>query len=176
MKMNMTKKHFILLLGALAFVLIFAATPAARLFAAPGDQPDPLVAMSILDDRINGVNARIDQLSAIIQAMQNGRPTDYNTSTDGQPTGGAASYTPVSASAGQIILGGEGMEIILRSGSAAALCPGTNGLSDLTAGTDIPDGMALAQNHLLIVPRADGRGVKVLTDAWFLIKGGYSIY
>ena len=33
----------------------------------------------------------------------------------------------------------------------------------------------IVPGHILIVPRADGRGVNVSEAAWFLVKGGYSI-
>lgn len=68
-----------------------------------------------------------------------------------------------------------GTELILRSGSAAAIASAQGGLSDVTAGTDLSHGAPLAANHLLIVPRNDNRGAYAETDCIFMVRGGYSI-
>ncbi|MCL2352700.1 MAG: hypothetical protein FWC55_09235 [Firmicutes bacterium] len=166
------KTGFPPVLGAAALVLALALLPAASLSAAPGDlSDDPLARVSYVDDKVSGLDEKVNQLLLTVQALQNGGAA-------GQTPGGAgagAAYVPVGASAGRIILGGEGAEIILRSGSASAVCPGENGLSDVTDGVDITNGVKIPANHLLIIPRYDGRGVAVTADAWFLIKGGYTV-
>jgi len=86
-----------------------------------------------------------------------------------------SSFTPVSAAAGQIILGDEGTEIILRSGAAVGYTAVADGIVNASAGADIKNGQVIKTNQLHIVPRADGRGVRVTQDAWFMIKGSYQI-
>ena len=50
------------------------------------------------------------------------------------------------------------------------------GISDITAGADLPAGTNVSTNHLLLVPRDDGRGLTITSDiAYLMIKGAYSI-
>ena len=83
-------------------------------------------------------------------------------------------YTVECLTNGQKLLGN--CEIILRSGSAEAVCPGANGISDLTEGADLADRTALSPNHLLLVPRDDGRGLVVTSkEAYVMVRGTYRI-
>lgn len=85
------------------------------------------------------------------------------------------SYQPVRLEAGQKLIGDEGTEVILRSGDATAIDNGANGVSDITAGSDLMTGNRVAANHLLLIPRKDGRGIAVSTEAWVMIRGNYTI-
>jgi hypothetical protein len=88
---------------------------------------------------------------------------------------GKTSYVPLQLQPGQSLIGDEGTEIILRSGEGTAIDNGANGVSDISSGRDLMSGMKVELNHLLLVPRADGRGIKVSTEAWVLIRGSYTI-
>ena len=85
------------------------------------------------------------------------------------------SYLPVRLDAGQKLIGDEGTEIILRSGEATSIDNGVNGVSDITEGLDLMTGNKVAANHLLLIPRKDGRGIVVSTEAWVMIRGNYTI-
>jgi len=86
------------------------------------------------------------------------------------------SFLPVMLGEGQSLIGGAGAEIILRSGEATAIDNGENGVSNLTAGTDLMTGAQVGTNNLLLVPRADGRGIKALVDeTWVMVRGEYEI-
>lgn len=85
------------------------------------------------------------------------------------------SYSPISLTTGQKLIGGEGCEIILRSGEATAIDNGANGISDLTAGMDLMTGSPVVTNHLLLVPRNDGRGITATTDIWVMVRGTYTV-
>jgi hypothetical protein len=63
----------------------------------------------------------------------------------------------------------------LRSGEATAIDNGYNGVANLTAGMDMMTGNNIELNHLLLVPRADGRGILATTEAWVMVRGSYSI-
>ena len=68
------------------------------------------------------------------------------------------------------------MEIILRSRIGTVVDTGNGGLADITEGKDITNGENVLQNHLLIVPRDDGRGVKAVnSNVILLVKGGYTL-
>ena len=74
------------------------------------------------------------------------------------------------------MLGKGGSEIILRSGSALSYTESTDGIIDVTLGQEYYNGQSLTANHLLIVSRDDGRGAAVTSEeAWFIVKGGYTI-
>ncbi|WP_312353343.1 hypothetical protein [Aminipila sp.] len=85
------------------------------------------------------------------------------------------SFSPISLTAGQKLIGGEGTELILRSGEATAIDNGANGISDLTVGMDLMTGSQVVTNHLLLVPRNDGRGITAVTDIWVMVRGTYTV-
>ena len=75
---------------------------------------------------------------------------------------------------GRTLIGHAGAEFILRGGSATAVS-GPDGMVDVTAGRDVVSGETMPTNHLLLVPRSDGRGFIAHTDVWVMIKGGFDI-
>lgn len=116
--------------------------------ADPGSESDPLVTKSYVDNLIAQIKG----------------------------TGGASdSYEAILITAGQKLIGNEGTEIILRSGEATAIDNGANGVSDITAGKDLMTGNWVNPNHLLLVPRSDGRGIAASTDIWVMVRGSYNI-
>lgn len=133
-------------------VMIVSLTAAVYAAGAVGSEDDPVVTKSYVD--------------AKIAELQNGS----------QGSGGETDvFHAVNIPAGKKLIGGEGTELILRSGSATALDNGADGVSDLTGGTDLRTGTAVAKNHLLLVPRADGRGIYAATEIWVMIKGAYTL-
>ncbi len=120
----------------------------------PGSTQDPLVSKSYVDQQITQLVSLINDLG---QAES------------------LSSFTPVRLNPGEILLGDEGTEIIMRSGQGVGFCSTENGMVDVTAGIDIVNHSEVKINHMLIVPRGDGRGVLAKTEAWFIIKGGFSI-
>ncbi len=76
----------------------------------------------------------------------------------------------------QVLIAGEGAEIIPRSGKYTAIFGANGGLSDVTSAKDLKNGEAVVMNHMLIASRGDGRGLKALQDKSFLIiKGTYTL-
>ena len=127
----------------------------------PGTSSDPLVTKSYVDETV----------SNLLEILNTGSGS-ASPSTQPQNMG----YVPVKAVKGQIVVGGEGAEIILRSGNAESYCEGADGIVDVTTGKEYFNGTALTNNHLIIIPRADGRGAKITSDeAWFIVKGGYTL-
>ena len=84
-------------------------------------------------------------------------------------------WVPVLVKAGQTITGEGGTEIVLRSGKAMAVETTGAGLADVTSAKDLLRGVSVPLNHLLLVSRTDGRGLKVSVDSWVLVRGAYSI-
>lgn len=77
--------------------------------------------------------------------------------------------------AGQTLKGFAGTEIIVRRGQAVVIDPVGNGIPDLTAGTDIFAGSAAPINHLLLIPREDGRAVGAKSAVVLMYRGGASV-
>jgi len=147
------------LLCAVMILFIFTSARAEE----PGSAADPLVSKSYVD-------------AAIANALNSAAPAqlDLDRPQEQAPVSGGA-FKPVSLSAGQILIGEEGTELILRSGKAAAYHQGTDGIVNITSGTEVFLGGAIERNNLIIIPRADGRGVQVFEDSWLIVKGGYHI-
>jgi len=146
-----------------------------------GSESDPLVSKSYVDSKIeqvltlingNGTGSSsgvdVDALAEQVLAKIN----------EGDITGGsvaAEGYVPVSVAVGQTIYGGEGTEFILRAGKGNISVSGVDGIADITTGEELLNGSRAVKNHLMIVPRDDGRGIEVTEAAWFLVKGSYEI-
>lgn len=75
---------------------------------------------------------------------------------------------------GKQLVAEAGTEIIVRAGRASVVPGSLGGLADVTVGKDLTSGDA-PLNHLLVVPRSEGRGVKAVTDCVVLVRGGYTI-
>lgn len=186
------KKHKLII--SIEIILAFVLLVAITVFAAqPGSSDDPLAAKSYVDDKFNQimsilnsgssgssnvnnidkdaiVNEVIDKIEPVIAVMlQNNEQNNQNSQTP-ESNG---KYVPVYASVGQVIVGGEGTEIILRSGKAKAYITGVAGVVNITTGKEINNGGNITLNNLIVIPRDDGRGVKVTENAWFMIKGEY---
>ncbi|MFZ5815809.1 MAG: hypothetical protein ACOY93_10970, partial [Bacillota bacterium] len=80
-------------------------------------------------------------------------------------------FRVVTVPAGQAIIGEAGTEIVLRGGQATAITTPQGGLLNATAGTDMQQGQEVSPNHLLVVPRSDGRGLLAVTDIVLMVKG-----
>ncbi len=149
MQKKISKKTLCILMAILILVIgtvsVYAATTA-------GSESDPLVTKSYVDAEIAKIK-----------------------NSQSQTGGASTNYEVVHLQAGDKIIGGEGTEIILRAGEATAIDNGSNGISDMTSGTELWSGNAVKSNHLILIPRADGRGVKVNTEAYFMIRGAYTI-
>lgn len=148
-------KRIGLIVGSLVIIL-----GASTAFSEPGTERDPLVTLSYVEEKIDQVK---EQLKFYV---------DSKISAE---TGGGNVLEVVNLSEGQSIIGQAGTEIILRGGKATAIVSNLGGLSDITSGEDIGMNGKLSPNHLLIIPRDDGRGAYATTDAIFLVRGEYEI-
>lgn len=73
------------------------------------------------------------------------------------------------------LVGEGGTEIVLRGGQATAVASANGGILDVSDGVDVANGVVIKPNHLLVVPRTDGRGVLAKTDLILMVKGPFSI-
>jgi len=149
-----------------AAVLILALGVGIGVYAASnyGTEADPLVAKSYLDDVLTPKlkSDFTNQLNSEIAVLDN-RISGIADNVKGN-------YTPVTLSDGQSITASPGCEVILRSGSVTAL----GVMSDLTSGTSLAAGDALAANHLCVTA-ANSSGVTASGDVTLLVRGAYSV-
>ena len=134
---------------ALGFLLMGATIPA---FA---KDDDPLVSLSYLNQRLEA-----------IQNNQNQKPA---------ASSGAQTLEVVELNVGDKVIAAQGAEMIPRSGRVETIAQELGGLSDITAGVDLKQGERAPLNHMLIVPRSDGRGLKASTNAIVLMRGNYRV-
>ena len=87
----------------------------------------------------------------------------------------AMKFQVVNVPAGKSVICDAGTELILRMGECSVIGTQKGGVSDVTMGFDLADGIIVQGNHLLITPLNDGRGVRTMSDCIFMIKGAYEV-
>lgn len=120
----------------------------------PGSEEDPLVTKSYVDRALTEMQAFVE---------------------DRLNMSGGNELQVVTIGPGQKLSGGQGAEIILRAGKAYIVDTPGGGLADLTAGVDLKGQTLVPANHLLLVPRADGRGIKADSEVVVMIKGAFQV-
>jgi len=142
--------------------LIVACLMFTVVLAEPGTEDDPLITKSYIDDYL------MPKIENYVESCIAGLSSGSGNSAS------AGTFEIVEASNGQEIICSAGAELILRMGKATIIATEKGGLADTTAGFDLADGSEMPSNHLLIVPVADGRGIKANSDIIVMIKGGYT--
>jgi hypothetical protein len=91
---------------------------------------------------------------------------------------GSMAFKIIKLQAGQTLVGGDSTEIIVRTKNkvvAYVSATATGGVSNLISGVDIKNGQIIPDNQLLLVPKADGRGITANAAADIMVKGTYTI-
>lgn len=140
-------------------------------FSEPGSQSDPLVTFSYVEKRFEEIKEYINEKTREPQ-KNDGRQSTWEV---------------VEVLSGRSLIGKGGTELILRSGECTAISNVSktiqnkvevitdNGLTDVTDGKDLKMGDNILKDHLLIIPRDDGRGADCISNSFFLVKGDYTI-
>lgn len=124
----------------------------------PGSIDDPLVTKSYVDEQ---VQLKVKEQVSLIQQ---------------QGLGDSVQIIVEKLDAGDVLIADTGTELILRGGVAVTYGDGSNGIPDLTGGTDLKIGVNVPKNHLLMIPRDDGRGIKITKGpAYVMIRGGFEV-
>ncbi|KAB3533555.1 hypothetical protein [Alkaliphilus serpentinus] len=132
----------------------------------PGSTEDPIVTQSYVEQRIQQLRFYVDEK---LKEIPNTSVVDDN------ETNSSSTYVVVELKAGESVIAGAGTEIIVRSGKVLAKDSPSGGLSDVTGAVDIKKDQVVPANHLIIIPRDDGRGVKAEKNSFLLIRGAYQI-
>lgn len=154
----MNKRMKRTIMGLSMGALLLASSMA---FSEPGSEKDPLVTLSYVNDKIENLKDYID--------VKIGNLSQGSASLEGLEI--------VELKSGQKLIAKAGTEIIIRGGKSTAYGVKVDkGLADVTKGVDIDNEKdPLPFNHLLIIPRDDGRGAYAHSDSVFMVKGAYEI-
>ena len=178
--MKKPNKRWTIRLGALALTAALLGTGAA--LAAGGDQNDPLVTLSYLNQTaIPQIVKQVEEKTALRQQElersfaqlleqygQTGTP-------GGTPNGSGVGYTLVTMTNGQTMSLDVGCEVLLRVGTATVRSDGSPALIDLTSGGTVNSGASLTKNHLYM-STIEGRSLNAgANTVKLLVRGGYSV-
>lgn len=151
----------------------------------PGSKEDPIVTQSYvemrndqlkyyIDENINNINNLMIEMDEQINKI-NEKIAKLQINNENVSAGASSIYEIVTVPANKKLILGASTEFILRAGQASAIDSLQGGLADVTIGKDLKFGENIPLNHLIIVPRNDGRGAEAKTDAIFMVKGSYNI-
>lgn len=180
MKMIKENKKYIIS-TALVGIITVSLIMAKPVFSDPGSQDDPLVTLSYVENRVNQIIYYIDEkIKSLTDSVeQNKEDIEQISKITGKENINSVSTTSnlevVELTSGQSLICKNGTEIILRGGKAKAIASELGGICDVTSGQDIGMGQDIPANHLLIIPRDDGRGVYVEEYGIFLVRGEYEV-
>ena len=157
-------------IGWIMLLVMLVSSFVFTVLAAPGSSEDPVISLSYITDIL---------WPEIKEYVDNSKAQNLPESGNGHITPEGMEYSDtfkvVSLTAGQKLIGGDGCEVILRSGNLAVIASERGGVSDVTAGIDLPGGTLSPANHLMIIPVNDGRGFIVNADSYVMVKGDYKI-
>ena len=168
---------------ALASAFGLTALCVGAALATGGDQNDPLVTLSYLEQTaLPGVVEQVEIKSTARQAElekaladQIAKYKQEIAALAGSGSAGSVSYTLVTLTSGQTMSLDVGCEVMLRVGSASCVSPSSPGLIDETAASVLQNGGALVQNHLYMMT-IEGRGVQATAATTkLLVRGDYTI-
>jgi hypothetical protein len=154
--------------GATLALLVGAISTGAAAPAEPGSDGDPVVTKSYVEQ------VKQDILNQIKSQSGSGTQTPVPSPS----SSGSAKLVVEKVPEGKTVVGYAGTEFIVRTGKVVAQVPAGEGygLPDLTEGTNITLGQNVPANHHLLLPRDDGRGLKVVKGpADIMIRGEYVI-
>lgn len=179
----MKKSYFILLL------IIALVSASFTINAEPGSTDDPIVVLSYLEYKLDEIKENfntqshhienlntlieenkeiINKQSQIIEKLESQLETAENQSS-------VSNFEIVELSSGQKLIGDAGTELIIRGGEAFTIASELGGLSDVTGAIDLKKDTIVPTNHLIIIPRSDGRGIYVNNYSILMISGAYNI-
>jgi hypothetical protein len=157
--------------GAAMALIVGTLSTGAAAPAEPGSTNDPLVTKSYVEQVKSELLSKISSIPAAPSGGSNMPPAD-----NAQPSSGK--IATVKLESGQEIIGYSGTEFIVRSGKVTALTQEGKGYSlpDITTGTDLLKDEKVSLNHLILMPRDDGRGLNVVQGpAYIMVRGAYKI-
>ena len=100
---------------------------------------------------------------------------DSKVSSGGAPSPSTDGFEVLELEEGDTLLLGGGSTLILRTGDAKIIASENGGISDTTDGVDLQTDEDVPADHMLIIPRSDGRGIVCTTKVYAMVNGTYEI-
>jgi len=162
-------------LGAIMALALFGAVSVAT-SGDPGTSTDPVVTKSFVEKRLSEISAVIDKKLELLSDRVDDVEAVTETGSGSGPAapGAPPAFAVVELADGDLVTFGENTQVILRGGAATAIAA-ENDLPDVTGGTGLGLGTKVPLNHLIIIPKNDGRGMKIVDRAWLMIAGQYTV-
>lgn len=158
---DMRKKQ-LHIIGAVAVALALVVCIAVIAVNNHRNSADPLVSVSYIEKTLTPA------LQSKFDAQLKTSQEELQASFVGAVSENGGGFTSVTMTSGQSLTCSAGSEILLVSGSAQAINPGT--LSDVTGGSSMDAGADLQANHLYIVSSA-GLAVTAADDVTVMVRG-----
>jgi hypothetical protein len=183
----MYKKKIKIILIAFVFSLVviipvsYSAGANSQPVGVAGSREDPIVTVSYVSSYVEAALNRAMQNIDIGDIGSAPAPRVYSMDDADNNNNNHSSFELVMLMQNQTIRATSGvgtLELIVRQGSQAAVTSQHHnlGLADLTSAEEHLNGDIVPVNHLLLIPRADGRGLLVLSEtAFILVRGDYEI-
>ena len=165
----------------LACALALALVCAGAAWAAGGDESDPLVTVSYLEQTaLPDLLAQEEEKTAVrqeeLKKELEEQIAQYKKDAESLGGGGdSASYTLVTLSSGQTLYLNVGCEVLLRIGTLRVNAPENPALIDLSAGTTLSSGASLTTNHLYMSTIAGRTLTPTSGTVKVLLRGSYSV-
>ena len=172
--MKKMDKRWTVRLGALSLAAVLLGTGAA--LAAGGDQSDPLITLSYLNQTaIPQIVKQVEEKTAARQKELEQALADQISQYKQQAgtSGSSASYTLVSLANGQVLSLEVGCEVLLRVGAVTVNADSSPALIDLSDAGTVNTGASLTRNHLYMATIAS-RTLTASGDVKLLVRGGWS--
>ena len=159
---------------------LFAFGIAAAAAGGYGSSSDPLITLSYITDTFmpemdktisSTVEDKTSELSAKLDATIEELESKYN---EASKASAASTYTVISMSSGQKLIGVKGCEVMLRIGKAYCTAPASPGLIDTSTAGILENGGYLVKNHMYMIT-IDGRGIKADGDIMIIVRGDYTV-
>lgn len=138
-----------------------------------GTSSDPLITLSYLTDELTPeIMAKVQKQ---LDEKQSELEKKYSELLAAQKSVNSDTYSVVTLSKGQELIGAVGCEIMLRIGTADCVAKNTPGLIDSSTGGSINNDTTLTVNHMYMVTIAD-HGIRASSGTVkVLVRGEYSI-
>lgn len=172
--MKKMDKRWTVRLGALSLAAVLLGTGAA--LAAGGDQSDPLITLSYLNQTaIPQIVKQVEEKTLARQQELEQALADQISQYKQQAgtSGNSASYTLVSLTNGQVLSLEVGCEVLLRVGTVTVNADSSPALIDLSDAGTVNTGASLTRNHLYMATIA-GRTLTASGDVKLLVRGGWT--
>ncbi|MBQ7599608.1 MAG: hypothetical protein IJU57_02930 [Clostridia bacterium] len=168
-----------------AVIMAILCALSVVVIAAYDSSEDPLVSLSYLNDIfkyeiLSIVDQRIDNAKLDIKTELAGtvvQPQDTADTSEAQQPEKYYGYEVLELHDGDEVYAITPCDIMLRAGTAVCIAPNpSQGISDYTDAVELLNGMAFTKNHMCLIPRGDGRGLRATSESVFIeIRGEYTV-